>query len=33
LGNQVHSAIEYRMATRLIREGVIGKVKEALSWL
>ena len=31
--NQVHSQIEYRMATRLLREGVIGKVKEVHSWL
>lgn len=33
MGNQIHSAIEYRLATRLIREGVIGKVKEVHSWL
>jgi hypothetical protein len=33
MGNQIHSAIEYRMATRLIREGAIGKVKEVHSWL
>src|SRR5688572_16339760 len=33
MGNQGHSAIEYRMATRLLREGVIGKVKEVHSWL
>ena len=33
MGNQVHSQIEYRMATRLLREGVIGKVKEVHSWL
>jgi predicted dehydrogenase len=33
MGNQIHSAVEYRLATRLIREGVIGKVKEVHSWL
>jgi predicted dehydrogenase len=33
MGNQIHSAIEYRMGTRLIREGVIGKVKEVYSWV
>jgi len=33
MGNQIHSAIEYRLATRLIHEGVIGKVKEVYSWL
>ena len=33
MGNQIHSSVEYRLATRLIREGVIGKVKEVHSWL
>jgi len=33
MGNQIHSAVEYRMATRLIREGAIGKVREVHSWL
>jgi predicted dehydrogenase len=33
MGNHIHSAVEYRMATRLIREGVIGKVKEVYSWV
>jgi predicted dehydrogenase len=33
MGNQIHSAVEYRLATRLIREGVIGKVKEVHAWL
>lgn len=33
MGNQIHSAVEYRLGTRLIREGVIGKVKEVRSWL
>ncbi len=32
MGNQVHSQIEYRMATRLLRDGVIGPVKEVHSW-
>ena len=32
MGNQGHSSVEYRMATRLIKEGVIGKVKEVHSW-
>lgn len=33
MGNQIHSAIEYRLGTRLIKEGVIGKVKEVHSWI
>ena len=33
MGNQIHSSVEYRLATRLIRDGVIGKVKEVHSWL
>jgi predicted dehydrogenase len=33
MGNQVHSQIEYRLATRLLREGAIGKVKEVHSWV
>ncbi len=33
MGNQIHSAVEYRLGTRLIREGVIGKVKEVYSWV
>ncbi|MCB1228223.1 MAG: Gfo/Idh/MocA family oxidoreductase [Verrucomicrobiales bacterium] len=33
MGNQIHSAIEYRLGTRLIREGAIGKVKEVHSWV
>ena len=32
MGNQIHSSVEYRMATRLIRDGVIGRVKEVHSW-
>ena len=33
MGNQVHSQLEYRLATRLLREGVIGGVKEVHSWI
>ncbi len=32
MGNQVHSQVEYRMATQLQRAGTIGKVKEVYSW-
>jgi hypothetical protein len=33
MGNQIHSNIEYRLGTRLIREGAIGKIKEVHSWV
>jgi len=33
MGNQIHSAVEYRLATRLLRAGAIGKVKEVHSWV
>jgi predicted dehydrogenase len=33
MGNHIHSAVEYRLGTRLIREGAIGKVKEVYSWV
>ena len=33
MGNQIHSALEYRLATRLIQESAIGKVKEVHSWV
>jgi len=33
MGNQIHSAVEYRLGTRLIREGAIGKIKEVRSWV
>ncbi|MFM7604361.1 MAG: Gfo/Idh/MocA family protein [Prosthecobacter sp.] len=33
MGNQIHSALEYRLGTRLIKEGAIGKVKEVWSWV
>jgi predicted dehydrogenase len=32
MGNQIHSASEYRTAVRLIREGVIGKIRSVHSW-
>jgi predicted dehydrogenase len=32
MGNQIHSNLEYRLGTRLIREGFIGKIKEVHSW-
>jgi hypothetical protein len=32
MGNQIHSATEYRLATRLLRELVIGKVTQVFSW-
>jgi predicted dehydrogenase len=33
MGNQIHSQIEYRLATTLLRDGVIGKIKEVHSWV
>ena len=33
MGNQIHSAAEYRLGTRLIQDGSIGKVKEVFSWV
>ncbi len=32
MGVQIHSTIEYRMATEIIQGGTIGKVKEVHSW-
>jgi hypothetical protein len=32
MGIQIHSTIEYRMATMLIQAGAIGKIKEVHSW-
>ena len=32
MANQIHSASEYLTATKLIRDGVIGKIKEVHSW-
>jgi predicted dehydrogenase len=32
IGIQVHSSVYYRMAVRLVQDGVIGKVKEVHSW-
>ena len=33
MGNQIHSHADYRLGTRLIKEGVIGKVQEVYSWV
>lgn len=33
MGNQIHSNKEYRLGTRLIKDGAIGKVKEVHSWV
>ena len=32
MGIQVHSAIEYRMAVKLVQDGAIGPIKEVHSW-
>jgi predicted dehydrogenase len=32
MGNQIHSAKEYRTGVKLIRDGVIGKIKAVHSW-
>ena len=32
MGIQIHSDLEYRLATRVIQDGVIGKVKEVHTW-
>jgi predicted dehydrogenase len=32
MGIQIHSATEYRLATRLVQDGVIGKVREVHTW-
>lgn len=33
MGNQIHSANEYRSAVKMLRDGVIGKVQEVHSWV
>jgi predicted dehydrogenase len=33
MGNQIHSATEYRTAVKLLRDGVIGKIQAVHSWL
>ena len=33
MGNQIHSHEAYRTAVKLVRDGVIGKIKEVHSWL
>ena len=32
MGNQIHSATEYRTAVKLVRDNVIGKIKAVHSW-
>lgn len=32
MGIQIHSSADYRLAVRLVRDGVIGKIKEVHSW-
>ena len=32
MGNQIHSNLEYRLGTRILREGAIGKIREVHSW-
>lgn len=32
MGNQIHSASEYRTGVKLLQDGVIGKIKEVHSW-
>jgi len=32
MGNQIHSASEYRTAVKLVQDGVIGKIKAVHSW-
>lgn len=33
MGNQIHSAKEYRLGVKLIQDGAIGKVREVHSWV
>jgi predicted dehydrogenase len=33
MGNQIHSSVQYRLGTQLIKDGAIGKVKEVHSWV
>jgi predicted dehydrogenase len=33
MGNQNHSSLAYRLATRLIKDGAIGRVREVHSWV
>jgi predicted dehydrogenase len=33
MGNQIHSNLEYRLGTRLLKEGAIGKIKKVYSWV
>ncbi len=33
MGNQIHSNLEYRLGTQLIKRGAIGKVRKVYSWI
>ena len=33
MGNQIHSATEYRTGVKLLRDGAIGKIKAVHSWI
>jgi predicted dehydrogenase len=33
MGNQIHSHVAYRLGTRLVREGAIGKIRDVHSWV
>ena len=33
MGNQIHSNLEYRLGTRILKDGAIGKIKEVHSWV
>ncbi len=33
MGNQIHSSVEYRTGARLLREGVLGKIKSVHSYI
>ncbi len=32
MGIQIHSSVEYRLAVKLVQDGVIGKIKEVHTW-
>jgi predicted dehydrogenase len=32
MGIQIHSAVEYRLAVKLVQDGAIGKIKEVHTW-
>ena len=33
MGNQIHSNLEYRLGTRILKEGAIGKIQAVHSWV